>query len=128
MSNTPEYRAWANLKSRCSNMNDPHYANYGGRGITVCERWANSFAAFYADMGPRPADFQIDRIDNNGNYEPSNCKWVMREENLRNQRPVVVAPLCSFCGTLFVSSRRARFCSQRCRIDAWRKRYSRSHT
>lgn len=83
-SKTPEYRTWAAMRHRCSNLKD---RNYGGRGITVCERWLHSFAAFYADMGPRPsAGHSIDRVNNDGNYEPSNCRWATRLQQASNRR------------------------------------------
>lgn len=87
MSYSPEYRTWAGIKSRCYNPKAPRYPNYGERGITVCDRWLESFDNFYADMGDRPSkDYSIERLDVNGNYEPSNCKWATRFEQQRNIR------------------------------------------
>jgi hypothetical protein len=87
MSQSIEYRTWLRMRDRCSNPNAPHYECYGGRGIAVCERWANSFEDFYEDMGPRPSrGHSIDRIDVNGNYEPSNCRWATVEQQRRNTR------------------------------------------
>lgn len=84
---SPEYKVWSGMLSRCDNQNATGFKDYGGRGIRVCERWMNSFENFYADMGPRPtAQHEIDRIDVNGNYEPSNCKWVTKKQNARNTR------------------------------------------
>ena len=86
MYGTPEYITWRAMIKRCANPNDPAFKNYGGRGIAVCDSWKNSFENFYADMGDRPEGLTIDRIDNDGNYEKSNCKWATRTEQVYNQR------------------------------------------
>jgi len=84
---SPEYDAWQNMRSRCERPAYPHYADYGGRGITVCARWRESFEAFLADMGPRPsAKHSVDRIDVNGHYEPGNVRWATQPEQCRNTR------------------------------------------
>lgn len=74
------------MVQRCTNPKSPRYYDWGGRGIAVCERWLK-FENFLADMGECPHDLEIDRIDNNGNYEPSNCRWVTHAVNCRNKRP-----------------------------------------
>lgn len=85
------YNTWAAMRARCSNPNAPNYARYGGRGIRVCHAWQASFPAFLADMGERPLGHTLDRIDTNGNYEPSNCRWLPKakqQQNLRTNRRI----------------------------------------
>lgn len=86
MTGLPTFKSWESMKQRCTNPNSPDYSNYGGRGISVCERWRNSFDAFLSDMGDRPKGKTLSRIDNDGNYEPSNCTWATVLEQQRNTR------------------------------------------
>ncbi len=81
---SPTYHSWAGMTARCTNEGHRNYALYGGRGITVCDRWL-SFPNFLADMGEKPRGLSLDRIDGNGNYEPSNCRWATATEQARNR-------------------------------------------
>lgn len=91
---TSEYRMWGSMISRCCNPNHPAFHNYGGRGIRVCDRWRNSYEAFLADVGRRPApNLSIDRIDNDGDYEPGNVRWATMTRQNRNKRRTVMATI-----------------------------------
>ncbi len=82
---SPTYISYRSMMSRCFNENDPFWFRYGGRGITVCARWKESFANFLEDMGIRPTKYSIDRIDNSGNYHKENCKWSTPKEQAANR-------------------------------------------
>lgn len=92
----PEYGVWAQMIQRCHNPKDRGFGNWGGRGIVVCGRWRRSYRAFIADMGRRPqgvtpagrAVYSIDRINNDGDYEPGNCRWATQSAQAKNRRPV----------------------------------------
>lgn len=97
---TAEYTAWQQMKNRCTNSSGPHWANYGGRGIVVCDRWLHSFENFLADVGPKPSfvgedrarKYSLGRIDNDGNYEPGNVEWQTYTQQNNNRRPLGARP------------------------------------
>jgi hypothetical protein len=86
MRRSPEYNSWVAMKTRCLNVNRTDYKNYGGRGITICTEWIESFEKFFKDMGERPKNKSLERIDNSKGYFPANCKWATREEQAINTR------------------------------------------
>jgi hypothetical protein len=121
-SRSPEYLCWRHMKTRCLNRNFKHFKHYGGRGITVCDRWRDSFEAFLIDVGPRPSPkHTIDRYpDNDGNYEPGNVRWATRkqqQENTRRTRPAIVngktVPLAEACRLLNLNEGAVR-----CRVQS----------
>lgn len=100
---SPTYNSWAKMKDRCLNPKQFSYHRYGGRGITICERWME-FTNFLSDMGERPDGMVIDRINNDGNYEPANCRWVSHKENCNNTKNckyiagMTISQLCAKMG------------------------------
>jgi len=86
---SPTYKTWAGMKRRCLNPKNKDFQFYGGRGIEVCETWLE-FPNFLADMGEKPEGLTLERIDNDGNYEPRNCKWASQKDQIANRRPYLV--------------------------------------
>lgn len=102
---TPEYKAWHALVQRCTKIDHPQYPAYGGRGIKVCDRWLRSFEAFLDDVGLRPSRaYSIDRIDNDGDYEPGNCRWATKSQQRQNQRQLRRKRLVTFRGRSMMQS------------------------
>ncbi len=91
LSSSPEYVSYDSMMNRCYNQNERSYKNYGARGVVVCPRWKGNFSNFLQDMGNKPSEsHSLDRIDNNGNYESSNCRWATSKEQARNRRSNVL--------------------------------------
>lgn len=116
-SGTPTYRTWASIIQRCTNTNSTGWHKYGARGIKVCDRW-RIYLNFLEDMGERPQGKSIDRINNEGNYEPSNCRWATPYEQTHNRRKnhnSVQERLCPICKLIFKPKcAKAKYCSQDC--------------
>lgn len=133
--NSREYTTWRHMRERCLDPYCKNYDNYGGRGITICERWLNQedgFNQFYKDMGPRPSDkHSIDRIDVNGNYEPNNCRWATNIEQQRNKRNTIRVnegkPLIDLCEELDVDYQSIRHRTQRLGWDFEKAAYEEPH-
>lgn len=85
MTTSSTYKSWSGMKARCYKTDMQDYPKWGGRGITVCDRWRNSFECFLADMGEKPDGVTLERINNDGNYEPANCRWATRTDQSRNR-------------------------------------------
>lgn len=117
----PEYRAWRSMINRCTRTSQKDYPAYGGRGIRVCDRWMHSFAAFMEDMGERPDGMSLDRIDNDGNYEPHNCRWATAEQQMNNRRANHVLTLDGDTMTMAQWARRIGISRSLMawRIEAW---------
>ena len=121
-----EFRSWVHARERCYNTNNKNYALYGGRGITICDRWRNSFAAFLEDMGASGPGLTLDRKDSNGNYEPGNCRWATQKQQCRNRRNSVRViwqneklQICDLADRLSLKSERLKyfFCTKGLSIE-----------
>jgi len=121
-----EYKIWCAMKRRCFNSLDKCFPGWGGRGITVCDRWKESFTNFLEDVGRRPEGMSLHRIDNEGNYEPGNARWASAEEQSKNRRPRAKRTVCLRGHPLtsentYVSPRGSRACRM-CKADLGRRR------
>ena len=111
-----EYWAWRDMKKRCLLPTNKYFYNYGGRGISVCDSWLESYDNFLQDMGRRPSGkYSLDRIDNNGNYEPSNCRWASKEQQDNNRRSNVKWMFDGELLTIAQIARRVKTSNQRLR-------------
>lgn len=129
MTDSPEMRAWAAMKQRCLNPKNKRYADYGGRGISICPEWVGSFERFFADVGPRPSPtHSLNRIDNNGNYDRENVAWATRAEqryNRRNTRTGIVEVLAERDAKLAVA--RQELAEARAEVDRLRAELDAGH-
>jgi len=117
---TREYTSYFNMIARCTKPSNKRYSDYGGKGIIVCDRWLESFTNFISDMGVCPDGMQIDRIDNNGNYEPSNCRWISPKDNMENRS--VSGKYIVYGNVFFSASDAAKYFNVSTHtINAWRK-------
>lgn len=119
----PNYTRWLTMMGRCHNEDHPWYGYYGARGIRVHESWhdVGTYCDWIAEnLGPCPKGYSIDRIDNDGNYEPGNVRWASASDQVRNRRKIMVDLVCEHCGADFQSVRRnVRFCRDLCRYRYW---------
>jgi hypothetical protein len=116
MGRTPTYRSWQSMKDRCNNPNNQKYKYYGKRGIEVCDEWQDSFENFFKDMGVKSQGLTLDRKDNNGNYEPGNCRWTTYHKQRVNSRPRSYGPMKQYIfvamdyqGTIIASNNQREF-------------------
>lgn len=122
MTGSSEYHSWSAMRQRCYNKNYRAFKDYGGRGITVCHRWQSSFNNFLNDMGKKPSEeYSLDRINNDGNYEPSNCQWSTYLEQANNRRSrmrsIIKCIKCKKIISVKLSCKSQKYCSRACRYS-----------